>query len=198
MRVSREKFMETRTRILDTAARLFREKGFDGIGLADIMKAAGLTHGGFYKHFDSKEELEACATSVVMEKSTENWRRIAERGEPRQLENFIKTYLTSHHRDNGGSGCVLAALGADVARQSARVRSAFAAGLDDMLDEIAMTAPGDTPEARRESAIAIFAELVGGLILARAVGDPDFSNEILAATSSHLSGIGQSGRDTDA
>ena len=90
MRVSREKFMETRTRILDTAARLFREKGFDGIGLADIMKAAGLTHGGFYKHFDSKEELEACATSVVMEKSTENWRRIAERGEPRQLENFIK------------------------------------------------------------------------------------------------------------
>ena len=197
MRVSREKFTETRARILDTAAKLFREKGFDGIGLADIMKAAGLTHGGFYKHFDSKDDLEACATSLVMEKAAANWRRITEGGEPRQLDNFVENYLTPQHRDNMGGGCVLAALGADVARQSPRVRSAFADGLDDMLEQMAMTAPGGTPEARRQNAIAIIAELVGGLILARAVDDPDFSREILAATSHDLSGGGERGPNTD-
>lgn len=197
MRVSREKCAETRARILDTAARLFREKGFDGIGLADIMKSAGLTHGGFYKHFDSKDELEACATTEALDRATLNWRRITAEGRPQPLVDFIGTYLSDSHRDNLGGGCVLAALGADVARQSGRVRSAFAEGLDDIVDAIAVVAPGTDPDERRQSAITVVAELVGGLILARAVGDPAFSNEILAATARDLAGTCSGGRNTD-
>ena len=197
MRVSREKFTETRARILDTAAKLFREKGFDGIGLADIMKAAGLTHGGFYKHFESKDELEARATGTAMARAAADWRRMADSGEPGQLGNFIENYLTPRHRDNLGSGCVLAALGADVARQSERVRSTFAEGLDEIMGHIATLVPGRTAAIRRQRAIAIIAELVGGLILARAVDDPEFSSEILAATALDLSGMSDGGRLTD-
>jgi TetR/AcrR family transcriptional regulator, transcriptional repressor for nem operon len=98
MRVSREKSAETRERILDVAATLFREKGFDGIGLAEIMKAAGLTHGGFYKHFGSKDDLEAQATGVALARNAADWRRLFEGATARPLSAFIDEYLSPHHR----------------------------------------------------------------------------------------------------
>lgn len=197
MRVSRQKFTETRARILATAAKLFREKGFDGIGLADIMKTAGLTHGGFYKHFDSKEDLEVNAVRAALAEGAAQWRRLAESGTPEPLGDFVERYLAPGHRDNMGEGCVLAALGVDVARQSDRVRSAFGDGLNDILASIAKVARGDDLAERRQSAIAIIAELVGGLVLARAVDDPAFSHEILAAAARDVSSVLRSGRITE-
>jgi len=181
MRVSREKSAETRERILDVAATLFREKGFDGIGLADIMKAAGLTHGGFYKHFGSKDDLEAQATGVALATTAADWGRLIERATARPLSALTDEYLSPRHRDDLGKGCALAALGADVARQGERVRSTFTAGLEPFLQLLSNVIPGQSKAVRRRKAIATMAELIGTLILARAVDDPALSDEILAA-----------------
>src|SRR6266481_5308310 len=194
MRVSREKSAETRERILDVAATLFREKGFDGIGLADIMKAAGLTHGGFYKHFGSKDDLEAQATGVALATTAADWSRLIERAAARPLSALTDEYLSPRHRDDPGKGCALAALGADVARQGERVRSAFTAGLEPFLQLLSNAVPGRSKAVRRRKAIATMAELIGTLILARAVDDPALSDEILAATSLNLSGVSDGSR----
>jgi TetR/AcrR family transcriptional repressor of nem operon len=196
MRVSREKSAETRERILDVAATLFREKGFDGIGLAEIMQAAGLTHGGFYKHFGSKDDLEAQATGVALARNAADWRRLFEGAAARPLSAFIDEYLSPHHRDDLGKGCAIAALGADVARQGERVRSALTGGLEPFLQLLSNAIPGRSKAVRRRKAIVTMAELIGTLILARAVDDPALSDEILAATSLNLSGVSD-GRRAD-
>jgi TetR/AcrR family transcriptional repressor of nem operon len=187
MRASREKFAESRERILAVAAKLFREKGFDGIGLADIMKAAGLTHGGFYRHFASKDDLEAQATGVALATTTTDWSRLVEGAAAQPLAEFVGQYLSAEHRDDPGNGCALAALGADVARQDKRVRSAFTAGLEPFLELLSDIIPGRSRAVRRRKAIATTAAMIGALILARAVDDPALSDEILAATSLDLS-----------
>ena len=189
MRASREKFAESRERILAVAAKLFREKGFDGIGLADIMKAAGLTHGGFYRHFGSKDDLEAQAIGVALATMTADWSRLIEHAAARPLSALTDEYLSPRHRDDPGKGCALAALGADVARQGERVRSAFTAGLKPFLQLLSNTIPGRSKAVRRRKAIATMAELIGTLILARAVDDAALSDEILAATSLNLSEV---------
>ena len=189
MRASREKFAESRERILAVAAKLFREKGFDGIGLADIMKAAGLTHGGFYRHFGSKDDLEAQAIGVALATTTADWSRLIEHAAARPLSALTDEYLSPRHRDDPGKGCALAALGADVARQGERVRSAFTAGLKPFLQLLSNTIPGRSKAVRRRKAIATMAELIGTLILARAVDDAALSDEILAATSLNLSEV---------
>ena len=194
MRVSREKSAETRERILDVAATLFREKGFDGIGLAEIMQAAGLTHGGFYKHFGSKDDLEAQATGVALARNAADWRRLFEGAAARPLSAFIDEYLSPHHRDDLGKGCAIAALGADVARQGERVRSALTGGLEPFLQLLSDAIPGRSKAVRRRKAIATMAELIGTLILARAVDDPALSDEILAATSLNLSEVSDGSR----
>jgi TetR/AcrR family transcriptional repressor of nem operon len=194
MRVSREKSAETRERILDVAATLFREKGFDGIGLADIMKAAGLTHGGFYKHFGSKDDLEAQATGVVLATVAADWRRLIERAAAPPLSALTDEYLSPRHRDDPGKGCALAALGADVARQGERVRSAFTAGLEPFLQLLSNAVPGRSKAVRRRKAITSMAEMIGALILARAVDDPALSDEILAAASLNLSEMSDGSR----
>src|SRR5436853_1230624 len=116
MRVTREQAVRTRERILDAAAQLFRERGFDGIGVADLMKAAGLTHGGFYGHFRSKGDLAAEACSRAMAGASEEWAALARmpRGDARA--EIVKQYLTESHCDRPGKGCLLAALGSDVGR----------------------------------------------------------------------------------
>ena len=194
MRVSREKSAETRERILDVEATLFREKGFDGIGLAEIMQAAGLTHGGFYKHFGSKDDLEAQATGVALARNAADWRRLFEGAAARPLSAFIDEYLSPHHRDDLGKGCAIAALGADVARQGERVRSALTGGLEPFLQLLSNAIPGRSKAVRRRKAIATMAELIGTLILARAVDDPALSDEILAATSLNLSEVSDGSR----
>jgi TetR/AcrR family transcriptional regulator, transcriptional repressor for nem operon len=182
MRVSREKCAESRKRILQAAATLFREKGFDGVCLADIMKAAGLTHGGFYGHFSSKEDLEAQALTLAMAQLLTNWSQTVDSAAGTPLSALASQYLSPYYRDNRGEGCPIAALGCDAAREGERVRSALTAGLVPTLALLSNVVPGRSKAQRRRKAIAALAEMVGAMILARAVNDPALSNEILAAT----------------
>src|SRR3954469_22029107 len=123
MKVSREQAVENRERIVETAARLFRERGFEGIGVADLMKSAGLTHGGFYGHFASKEDLIAQASAHALGRAQEHWDKFAERVQDEPLAKLQTWYLSEAHRDHPGAGCLLAALGADAARQGGAVRT---------------------------------------------------------------------------
>jgi TetR/AcrR family transcriptional repressor of nem operon len=193
MRVSRQKAAENRERIIDAAGALLRANGFSGIGVADIMKAADLTHGGFYGHFASKDDLVAQACRKVTAQAAENWQKTAAKSPDDPYAALLTRYLQPHHRDEPGQGCVFAALGADAARSGAVVQDAFADGLEPLIDLLAKSAPGKTKAERRRKAVAAMAGLVGALLLARAVGtggNKEFSNEILEATRRELLAAG--------
>ncbi|RYF28539.1 MAG: TetR/AcrR family transcriptional regulator [Comamonadaceae bacterium] len=186
MKVSKEQMAENRERILDTAAQLFRERGFDGIGVADLMKGAGLTHGGFYGHFSSKEDLMAQACARALEQSRAQWQSLVDETTENPRAMLERAYLCTPHRDTPGRGCLMAALGADAARQGPGVRSAVTQGLHAMVDLLSSVMPGRTKAARRQKALADYASLVGALVLARAVDDAALSDEILQATAAAL------------
>ena len=137
MKVTREQAIQNRDRVLDVAARLFRERGFDGIGVADLMKSAGLTHGGFYGQFGSKEELMAEACSRSFDSALETWSKIGGRASGNPLAAVMKGYLSKQHRDNPGEGCVIASLGAEATRQGSSLRRAVTDGARAMLDLVA-------------------------------------------------------------
>lgn len=182
MRVTREQAAQNRQHILDVAGTLFRQRGFDGIGVADIMKGAGLTHGGFYGHFASKDDLAAQACARVL--GREQWaERLAGISHP-SFRALVRAYLSPRHRDDPGHGCLFAALGPDVVRQHRSVRRAFTEGLRARVEVLRSLLPGRSAAARREKALATWAGLVGALILARAVDDPKLSDEILEAAAS--------------
>jgi TetR/AcrR family transcriptional regulator, transcriptional repressor for nem operon len=187
MKVSREQAAENRKRIIDVAGRLFRERGFDGIGVADLMQAAGLTHGGFYGHFGSKDDLAAEACGRALGRSAEKWAALAD-GSGDALAALVKHYVSERHRDAPGSGCVLASLGADAARQGQPIRQALTEGLGSLIAILAKVVPGRSRAARRRAALAALAEMVGAIMLARTVDDRNLSNEILAAAVSDLTG----------
>jgi len=190
MKVSREQAAQNRERILDAAARLFRERGFEGIGVADTMKAAGLTHGGFYGHFSSKEDLIAQACARAFSRSHQRWSRRAGSTPDDPLSSIIRSYLTPRHRDDPGTGCALAALGPDVARHGPGVRRAVTEGLRSAFNLLSGLVPGKSQAARRQKAIGTYASLVGAMIMARAVGDPALSQEILDAVRASVSRSG--------
>jgi TetR/AcrR family transcriptional regulator, transcriptional repressor for nem operon len=179
MRVSRVEAAQNRERIIEVAARLFRERGFDGIGVADLMKSAGLTHGGFYGHFASKEDLMAQACARALEGSLDALQRVAEHGGENGLSAVASAYLSPAHRDRPGEGCVLAALGAEAVRHGSPVRSAFTRGVRSALDMLTRLVPGKSKRAKRERALATYASMIGALVLARAVDDPELSEEVL-------------------
>ena len=183
MRVTRGQAAANREKILEVAGTLFRERGYDGIGVADIMTRAGLTHGGFYGHFPSKDHLAAEITSRVL--GREGWlERLTGSANP-SLSDVVRKYLTRRHRDNAGHGCLLAALGSDVVRQPRSVRHAFTEGLRRRIDVLSRVRAGRSA-ARRRRALATMAGLVGALMLSRAVDDPHLSDEILEATAASL------------
>ncbi len=142
MRVSRQKAAENRERIIDAAGALLRANGFSGIGVADIMKAADLTHGGFYGHFNSKDDLVAQACRKVTAQAAENWQKTAAKSPEDPYAALLTRYLQPRHRDEPGQGCVFAALGADAARSGPVVQHAFADGLEPLIDLLAKSAPG--------------------------------------------------------
>jgi TetR/AcrR family transcriptional repressor of nem operon len=179
VRVTREQAEANRQKILEVAGALFRERGYDGIGVADIMKHAGLTHGGFYGHFPSKDDLAAEMTARVL--GREGWlERLTGKANP-SAGDVVRSYLSRHHRDQPGRGCLIAALGSDVPRQARPVRRAFTEGLRHRVDVLKQLMPGRSPAAKRQEALATLASLVGALTLARAVDDPRMSDEILDA-----------------
>jgi TetR/AcrR family transcriptional regulator, transcriptional repressor for nem operon len=186
MKVSREQAAENRLRVLETAARLFREKGFDGIGVADLMNTAGLTHGGFYGQFSSKEDLAAQACARALADSEKKWERLtADKGKD-PLKTFAESYLSARHRDDAGNGCAFVALGAEAPRWGRAVQRVFTEGLLARVARLIKLVPGQSEKARRARAIATMASLVGGVVLARAVDDPKLSDEILQAVKSEL------------
>lgn len=184
MRVTREQAAANRERVLEAAGTLFRTHGFDGVGVADIMRRAGLTHGAFYGQFPSKDDLAAESCSRVL---ADGWlERLTGTADP-TLDRVVDAYLSAQHRDHPGRGCLVAAVGSDMARQPKSVRRAFTDGLRTRIDALTTLVTGRSRAARREKALATLAGLVGALVLARAVNDPALSDEILGAASATFS-----------
>ena len=186
MRVSREQANENREKVLTTAARLYREHGFTGIGVAEIMKTAGLTHGGFYGQFGSKEALMSEVSERALAGSCELWTQVAEQAPDNPLGAFAAKYLSPAHRDNPGAGCLLAALSSDIARSAGPVRQAISAGMARLVDLFAAAMSGRSKAVRREKALAAYAAMVGALVLSRATDDAELSEEILTAVRNSL------------
>jgi TetR/AcrR family transcriptional repressor of nem operon len=189
-RVSREQTDNNRIAITDASARLFRERGIDNVSVAELMAAAGLTHGGFYGHFESKDELAAEACRWAFGRSAERWKkRVAEKSD-RSLARAALTdrYLSAQARSNPGASCPAAAFAGDVARESADapVRAAYAAGVEELLKVLASVQETDMPHGDREGALADLATMVGGLILARATEGKPISDEFLTAARRRL------------
>jgi TetR/AcrR family transcriptional repressor of nem operon len=182
MRYSREHKLETHARIVKKASVRLREKGAHGVGVADLMKEAGLTHGGFYAHFDSREALVIEAFADAMDRSTARWRKLAEATPPdKRLATIVESYLTTIHRDDPGHGCAIPTLGAEIARESSKTRKAFAAKLEQMIAMLAAQIPEVPRKAARKQAMAAIATMMGTLVLSRIAGSGEFSDEILGA-----------------
>jgi TetR/AcrR family transcriptional regulator, transcriptional repressor for nem operon len=164
MRVSKEQARQNRHHLLTAAARRFREQGVRATGVDAITQDAQLTHGAVYSHFGSKEAIAVEAIRLAFQGSRRLWQRVAEReGGEKAFAAIVAEYLSRDHRDAPGQGCVVAALGAEIARQPYRVREAFTRELEDVLELLARLMPADNPPRRYESAIAAFAAMVGAL-----------------------------------
>jgi TetR/AcrR family transcriptional repressor of nem operon len=188
MKVSREQVRQNRQRILEAAARLFREHGFDGVSVADVMKAAGLTHGGFYGHFESKDALiqEAMAQPIAAAQSRNRTAAALSSAATQSAADFVDGYLSKRHRDNRADGCPVAGLGSEAARASPEVRASLTKSIEEQIERFSAASPGTTVAARRRAAITTYAAMVGAITLARVVDDEKLSAEILAATRKSL------------
>jgi TetR/AcrR family transcriptional repressor of nem operon len=187
MRVSKEKAAQNRQNILTTATRLFRERGIRATGVDAITAEAGLTHGAVYSQFGSKEAIAAEAMREAMAGSRRIWQRLLERNGPGKVfPAIVAGYLSRDHRDSAGRGCLVAALGSEIAKQPERVRDAFTTELAEELDFLAGLMPRTGEAHSDDDAIAAFAAMAGGLILARAVSDEGLSNRILEATAKRV------------
>jgi TetR/AcrR family transcriptional repressor of nem operon len=186
MKVSKEKMAEHREQILAAAANRFREHGFDGISVADLMREVGLTHGGFYGHFSSKEELVALASLRAMSETVAKYQKVIDEATGDPLEAVAKHYLSLRHHDHPETGCVLAALGSELARQPASIRDAVTEGEQEFLTLLARIVPGRTKAARKKAAIAALATMIGGIILARTVSDSELRQTILEAVAASI------------
>lgn len=167
--------------IVAKAATLLRERGIDGLSVADLMQAAGLTHGGFYRHFASKDALVAEATTAAFASFVERIERnIAAKGPASALRDYVADYLSLGHVASPAVGCPIAAYGTDVARQGASVREAYAQGLDRMCAAIAGCF-ADPPARGRRLAREIISTMVGAVVTARATGDDQLTKAYLAS-----------------
>ncbi len=176
MREAGQRGAETRAKIIKAASRLFGERGIDAVGVDAVMREAGLTHGGFYTHFPSKEALVAEATAAALARSAARWETIAREQPESGYARIVESYLDPAHVAAPGRGCLLAALGPEVARRPA-TRPGVTAAIRAMLDALARCAPGQ----RRERAAAALCMIVGAVVLARASDDPALSAELLQA-----------------
>jgi TetR/AcrR family transcriptional repressor of nem operon len=180
MRYSKEHKFQTHAKIVKRASVKLREKGAHGIGVADLMKEAGLTHGGFYAHFDSRDALVIEAVTDAMDRSTEKWRKLTEGAAPdKRLSKIVNGYLAPDHRDNPGHGCAVPALGAEIARESAKTRRVFSGRMEQLIDMLAEQYQGLSPKAARKQAMATLATMMGSLVMARVAGSSELSDEIL-------------------
>lgn len=183
MKVSREQMAANRSRILTEAGRLFREKGFDAVSVSEVMKAAGMTHGGFYGHFRSKDDLVAHAIGHVA----------GSQSDPDDIGSWIDTYLSAPHRDHPERGCPMASLAGLMRQQSPEARASMMQVVATQIENLAgAMVEGDAAE-RRRAAIGRWSAMVGALILARSIDDPVLSNELLSETRAWIDGKSKPG-----
>jgi TetR/AcrR family transcriptional repressor of nem operon len=179
MKVTRAQAEANRAHVVETASQLFRERGFDGVGVADLMAAAGFTHGGFYKHFGSKADLIAESTACGIAQTTALCEGV-------DASKFVRHYLSREHRDGRATGCTMAALGGDAARQPESVRVAFADGVEHLV--AAMSQQGGASDAAgaaqaRARILGVLTHAVGALVMSRACPDDSpLADEILAVS----------------
>lgn len=186
MRMSKADSDKSKGRIVESAAKLFRERGFEKVSVAEIMRDAGMTHGGFYRHFSSKEELMEEACCLAFEQS-----RLAMKD--MGLEKALKNYLSMSHVQNCSDGCVVAALGSDISRQGAGLQAKFTQGIERQIAAFTNLLDGDsnTSCAQRKQAIILYASMLGALQLARAVDDANLAEEIVSTVSGNLEDTSQ-------
>jgi TetR/AcrR family transcriptional repressor of nem operon len=184
MPLSKAHKRETRKRVVRTAAQAFRARGIDGVGVAELMRQAGLTHGGFYAHFRSKEDLVAAACAEgMLESSTSFVASMKEASPDSGLATFIRAYLSRSHRDDPATGCVIASLGPEIVRGSQETRRAFTEALQQYVAELAeCTEDEDTSaEAGEDAMYLLLSGMAGALLVSRAVDDAALSDRILRA-----------------
>ncbi|MGH6875721.1 MAG: TetR/AcrR family transcriptional regulator [Aestuariivirgaceae bacterium] len=179
MRVSRIQAAENRQTVINAASRLFRENGFDGIGLKDLMEAAGLTQGAFYKQFASKDDLAAQASARALESATRRWSAAADANPQDPLGAVIAIYLSTGHREERGDGCPVVALGSDAARQGVDVKASFEAGIREYLEMLDHWVGEVDDQELSGKAMAILSTMVGAVVLSRAVNDEQLSQQFL-------------------
>lgn len=176
MKVTKAQARENRERIVETASVLFRERGYDGVSVADLMAAAGFTHGGFYKHFGSKADLMSEAAASSFSQS------VAKTADA-SIADFLQQYLSREHRDTPGHGCTMAALCADASRQPEPIKATFAAGIESQLATLLSSDVTETQSEQlgiRANRIAAMAQAVGAIVLSRACPDDSpLADEIL-------------------
>jgi TetR/AcrR family transcriptional repressor of nem operon len=173
---------QTHSRIVENASYGLRQKGAEGLSVVELMKLAGLTHGGFYNHFDSRAALVGEAIAFAMDQMTERWKKLANgKADGGRFEALVADYLSRRHRDNPKHGCALPALAADVARSSPSERRALASKLEKMIDVLAELLPDEAPQQARQIATGAIAAMVGSVVLSRAVGAGKLSDDILDA-----------------
>jgi len=192
MKVTKEKSAENRRALVRAASKLFRQYGIDGIGVADIGKEAGLTHGALYAQFPSKDALAAEALAHSLRRSHERMTASAKGGEP-TLGEHLDSYLSKRHRDNIATGCAIAASGSEIARQDKSVSRSLAEGFEQTVRDVETALePSDATSTTRERALAIAVAEIGAVIVARglAKSNPKLSDEVLAASRRVLGEIG--------
>jgi TetR/AcrR family transcriptional repressor of nem operon len=181
MRVSRSQAVENRQTVINVASRLFREHGFDGIGLKDLMKGAGLTQGAFYKQFASKDDLAAQASRRALESASSRWSDAATANPKDPLGAVMAFYLSMEHREEMTDGCPIVALGSDAARQGREVKASFEAGIRAHLEVLSRMAAETDGKAPKGKAMAVLSTMVGALMLSRVVNDADLARAFLDA-----------------
>jgi len=182
---------ESHARIVQTAAARFREAGVDGVGVAELMKDAGLTHGGFYRHFTSRDELLAEAVERALSDGGRAVEAVAasKASRPVVAARLVDAYLSIAHRDALASSCAVTTLAGDVARGNERTRTAYTQQVNTYLDLLANLAAAEKSKEKRAKAIAALSSLVGAVSLSRAVNDEALSREILKAAADELKAL---------
>jgi TetR/AcrR family transcriptional repressor of nem operon len=195
MRVSRVQAEENRQTVINVASRLFRQHGFDGIGLKDLMKGAGLTQGAFYKQFASKEDLAAQASERAFDSVSGRWSDAAESSPDDPLKAVLAFYLSTEHREETLDGCPIAALGSDAARQSSDVKASFEAGIKEHLDLLGRWVGETDSTGDNSKAMAVLSTMVGAMILSRAVNDKKLAKKFLEAAAKSVRATSSAGED---
>lgn len=176
MKVTKEKAAENKEAILTAASRLYREKGIDGIGIGELSRSVGLTHGGFYGQFPGgKEQLASEAVARTFEANIRNWQNA------KSVPELVKRYLTRKHLENWTEGCAIPALATDVARNGGSVSQSFTQGIEHFIEILMPLVEGDTQEEKLRQAQQVIASIAGAMLIARAVDKPELATQFMTS-----------------